>query len=123
MNNELSQITINLLKFLKNRWWIFIIIFFSFKGVQGYWKDFKEYIVSTELKTKGINIKEENQIFVETSIDTNIVLLENDLKKNDYQKTKINIAKRIKHEKSIIIDTADIRNDKIILSKWKNRKH
>jgi hypothetical protein len=125
MENSISDLLNKSLQFIKSKWWIFLIIILSIKGITSTWNDFKNYIVNSELKNKGIILTEENRVYVKNNIelDSSTIDLENRVEEKDYQKTKKNIAKKIKHEKGIIIDSNDIYNDKIILSKWKNREY
>ena len=130
MEHSIKSIFDKIIYLLKSKWWLIIIVLFSFKGISETWKDFKSYIVTSELKEKGINFKESNTTYTTGNniIDTTIVVLENKIKSTDYQKVKKQSFKHIKLDEikqkyGIVIDTNDIHNDKIILSKWKSRTY
>ena len=130
MEHSIKSIFDKIIYLLKSKWWLILIVLFSFKGIRETWKDFKSYIVTSELKEKGINFKESNTTYTTGNniIDTTIVVLENKIKSTDYQKVKKQSFKHIKLDEikqkyGIVIDTNDIHNDKIILSKWKSRTY
>ena len=130
MEHSIKSIFDKIIYLLKSKWWLILIVLFSFKGIRETWKDFKSYIVTSELKEKGINFKESNTTYTTGNniIDTTIVVLENKIENTDYQKVKKQSFKHIKLDEikqkyGIVIDTNDIHNDKIILSKWKSRKY
>lgn len=130
MEHSIKSIFDKIIYLLKSKWWLILIVLFSFKGIRETWKDFKSYIVTSELKEKGINFKESNTTYTTGNniIDTTIVVLENKIENTDYQKVKKQSFKHIKLDEikqkyGIVIDTNDIHNDKIILSKWKSRTY
>lgn len=88
-----------------------IISVLTIKGIKGYWSDFKEYIVTSELQERGFIISKEETSIVESSVSE-----EKDLKKEEKQLK--NDIKKIKGITFSDSDITDIKTNKL-LSKYK----
>lgn len=82
---------------------ILLIGFLSYNGIVNYWYQFKEYIVISELKKKGIDLEKEELTILKdkSAIDSTIVEQTKEVEDVDYQKYKEEQkAKQAKYDKA-----------------------
>jgi hypothetical protein len=82
---------------------ILLIGFLSYNGIVNYWYQFKEYILVSELKKKGIDLEKEELTILKdkSTIDSTIVEQTKEADDIDYQKyKKEELAKRVTYDKA-----------------------
>lgn len=104
---------------------IVLALVLSYNGVIGYWSQFKNYIVSTELQKEGFVLqKQERSILaVQEGIDSVIKEQEKEVVQKDiqtYDKQNEKIKKSFRAKKGIVITDNDINgfNADSLLSKY-----
>lgn len=118
MDKILNYIKLNYVKILIAS----IAIIFSFRGIQGYWSDFKENIFQSRLKEEGVSLEIEERVVLKELATATIATEESlsEVKKVDYQTYKNAKAK----QKGITVTDSDVKHIKSadsLLSKWRKR--
>jgi hypothetical protein len=106
-----------------------LVLILSVNGILDYWKQFKTYIVNSELEKKGLVLhKEEIQLIEEkTQIESQIKdqsKVVEEVNYQNYKKDKNEIIKKKFKEKGVIITDNDIKylSDSVLVTKYINKK-